>query len=85
VFAVDTRELAAKVGDLVGPISRGVVREADMAEIGEILLGTRPGRTNADQITLFKSVGHAANDVAIARFLVQQAGEQGRGTRVELP
>jgi ornithine cyclodeaminase len=84
VLVVDTRELALKIGDFIGPLERGVVRPEDFAEIGEILLGTRPGRTADDQITLFKSVGHAANDVAVARLLVERAREAGRGVPVEL-
>jgi ornithine cyclodeaminase len=82
LVVVDSRESAFKVGDFIGPLDRGAIRPERVAEIGEVLLGQRPGRTTDDQITLFKSVGHAANDVAIVRLLIQKARETGRGLSV---
>ena len=67
LIAVDVRASALQVGDFVEPLSTGVIAESSIAEIGEIMLEHRPGREGAQQITLFKSVGHVANDVAIAR------------------
>jgi hypothetical protein len=43
------------------------------AEIGEVLIGAKPGRTRSDEITLFKSLGLAVEDVAAAAFIYQQA------------
>jgi alanine dehydrogenase len=54
------------------------------AELGEILAGTREGRTSPDQITVYKSMGHAAEDAAAAGLVYRQALEQGVGTEVEL-
>jgi alanine dehydrogenase len=54
------------------------------AELGEILAGTREGRTSADQITVYKSMGHAVEDAAAAGLVYRQALEQGVGTEVEL-
>ena len=45
------------------------------AEIGEVVLGTRPGRESADEITLFKSLGCAVEDIAAADLVYQQALE----------
>lgn len=84
VRVVDSRELALKVGDFTAPLERGAIRPEDFAELGEILLGTRPGRTDEGQVTLFKSVGHAANDVALVRALIRRAREAGRGVWVDL-
>jgi ornithine cyclodeaminase/alanine dehydrogenase-like protein (mu-crystallin family) len=47
-------------------------------EIGEIVAGTKPGRTSADEITIFKSVGLAVEDVAAADLVYRRAGEPGR-------
>ncbi|MBB5576839.1 MULTISPECIES: ornithine cyclodeaminase family protein [Rhizobium] len=63
---VDTRAGAMKeAGDIVQPLKSGVLTEdAIHAELSELVRGTRPGRTNDDDITLFKSVGAALEDLA---------------------
>ena len=83
---VDTRDGAlAEAGDLVIPLRKGLVREEDIAtELGEVVLGTRPGRTRADEITFFKSVGNAAQDLAVAARALDAAARSGAGTEVEL-
>jgi ornithine cyclodeaminase len=71
--------------DLAWAIRDGAVGE-DMvhAEIGEIVAGTRPGRTDPSQITLYKSVGVAAQDAAGAALALAAAREAGLGTEVPL-
>ncbi len=54
------------------------------AEIGELVSGTRPGRTGADQITVYKSVGVAAQDAAAAALALEAARERGLGTEIEI-
>lgn len=54
------------------------------AELGEILLGVRPGRTSPAQITVYKSMGHAMEDAVAAGLVHQRALSEGVGTRVEL-
>jgi ornithine cyclodeaminase/alanine dehydrogenase-like protein (mu-crystallin family) len=54
------------------------------AELGELVAGTHPGRTAADQITLYKSVGVAVQDAAAAALVLARARETGAGTRVAL-
>ena len=54
------------------------------AELGELVAGTRPGRTSDDQITLYKSVGVAAQDAAAAVAVLAAARAAGAGTDVEL-
>lgn len=54
------------------------------AELGEVLAGTRGGRTSAEQITVYKSTGHAVEDAAAAGLVYRQALERGIGTEVEL-
>lgn len=54
------------------------------AEMGEVLLGTRPGRTDAGQLTVYKSMGHAVEDVVAAQLVYDAALKQGAGQPVEL-
>jgi ornithine cyclodeaminase len=66
-------------------IERGIVTADHVAaEIGELVLGTHPGRTADDQLTLYKSVGVAVQDAAAAALVLQAAGKQQRGTTVDL-
>ena len=52
-------------------------------EIGEVLLGRAPGRRNEDEITVYKSMGHAIEDVAAASMVYAAARRQGLGTKFE--
>ena len=47
-----------------------------------MLLGTRPGRTDVGQVTLYKSMGHAVEDVAAATLVYAAAVTSGGGTRL---
>ncbi len=83
---VDQREaVLAEAGDLIGPISEGLVDEGVIAaELGEVVAGLRPGRQSPDQITFFKSVGIAVQDVTVATEVLEAAERRGLGTLVEL-
>ncbi|MEO8280208.1 MAG: ornithine cyclodeaminase family protein [Ideonella sp.] len=64
---VDTEEALQKSGDLVGPLSRGVMQAADVVgTLGSLARGDAPGRATPDQRTVFKSVGNALEDLAAA-------------------
>ncbi|HEY7282812.1 MAG TPA: ornithine cyclodeaminase family protein, partial [Actinomycetota bacterium] len=82
MVVVESRSSALSEGpgganDLVWPIRDGVVGPDHVhAEIGEILAGTRPGRTSADQLTLYKSVGVAVQDAAAAGLVLRRARER---------
>lgn len=54
------------------------------AEIGEVLLGKRPGRRSPEEITVYKSMGHAVEDLAAAGLVYREALAKGAGTTVEL-
>ncbi len=61
----------AEAGDLTQPLERGAItREHVVAELAELLRGERTGRRNDDEITLFKSVGTALEDLAAAQLVV---------------
>ena len=71
--------------DLLDPIRRGVIAEEDIhAELGELLLGRRPGRTSAEQITLYNSVGVAVQDAAAAALVLEAARARHAGRDIEL-
>ena len=53
-------------------------------ELGEVLAGTRKGRTSPEQITVYKSMGHAVEDAAAAGLVYRRAREQSIGTEVDL-
>ena len=55
-----------------------------IAEIGEVLAGEHPGRRSADELTLYKSTGHAVEDAAAARLVFDRARVEGAGLRFEL-
>ncbi len=83
---VDQREaILEEAGDIVGPIRDGDVDASVMeAEIGDIVLGRAPGRTSDEQITFFKSVGNAVQDVTVAARVLAAAERDGLGTLAEL-
>ena len=83
---VDRRESALnEAGDILIPIEQGAIT-ADhiVAELGEVLIGKAPGRQSEGDLTLFKSLGLAIEDLACARYLVDEARRQGAGTWIEL-
>jgi alanine dehydrogenase len=75
----------AGANDITRPIRDGVIGPEHVhAEIGELVEGLRPGRTAAEQITLYKSVGVAVQDAAAAALVLARARETGAGARVEI-
>lgn len=75
----------AEAGDLIQPMEEGILKESDLyGELGEITGGKKAGRTSANEITFFKSVGNAVQDTAIAQAILQRAEAMGLGMNVEL-
>ena len=83
---VDRRESALnEAGDVLVPLRAGTISaEHIVGEIGEVLLGHAPRRRNASEITLFKSLGLAIEDLAAAAYVVDAARRDGSGTEVAL-
>ncbi len=83
---VDRRESAlVEAGDFLIPKQEGAIGDDHIqGEIGELLLGQLPGRQTAEEITLFKSLGLAVEDLQAAHFIVEQARQAGLGTEVEI-
>lgn len=82
---VDRRESALnEAGDYLIPASEGLIGPDHIrADLGEVLIGTHPGRTSAAEITIFKSLGLALEDLAAAAHVYRKAQETGGGTWVE--
>ena len=83
---VDRRESTLnESGDYLFALREGAISgpEHIRAEIGELLTGRREGRKSPDEITLFKSLGLAVEDLAAAAFLYEKARRLGRGVTVE--
>ena len=76
---VDTRAGAlAEAGDLLQPIAAGIIGPGDIvADLHDLARGTRRGRETEDEVTLFKSVGSALEDLAAARLAVETLEGQG--------
>jgi ornithine cyclodeaminase len=84
VVCVDSRATALReAGDLLPALEKGRLHEGQLCELGEILVGARPGRSDPRQITLFESQGMAVQDLALAVRLVALARQMGLGA--ELP
>ena len=74
-----------EAGDLIIPLRDGLVSRQHFArELGMVASGSAPGRTSTDEITLFKSVGNAVQDVVVAKRAVDRAQEFGIGTEIDL-
>ena len=82
---VDRRESAlAEAGDFLIPRDEGAVDDAHIrGELGELELGLVPGRTSPEEITLFKSVGLAIEDLAAAQLIYDRGRASGAGTSLE--
>jgi ornithine cyclodeaminase len=85
-FFVDSRQSALhQAGELLGAMERGVVTaEHIRAEIGEVLLGTKPGRTSDGDVTIYKSLGVVAQDIAAARLAFERAERSATGQVINL-
>ena len=82
---VDRRESTLnEAGDYLFAMREGAIGpEHIRAELGEVLTGLKPGRTSREQITLFKSLGLAVEDLAAANYLYRKARELNAGVWVE--
>lgn len=79
-----TSACLAEAGDLVVPLAAGEIGMDHIhAEIGEIVAGTKAGRTSPQEITFFKSVGLGVQDVAVAQLIIEKARAAGVGIALE--
>ena len=73
-------EVADETGDMLAAKAAGINFSDRLIGLGELLSGVRPGRTSDDQILLYKSVGGAIQDIAIASLCFRRAQVMGLGT-----
>ncbi len=72
---IDTHHGLHESGDLVQPIRKGILSEATLGgTLTDLCRGAKNGRTSEEQITLFKSVGHASEDLIAAVLAYQKYG-----------
>jgi alanine dehydrogenase len=83
---VDSRDaIMAECGDILLALKeKSIAENAIHAEIGEVLAKVKPGRTDQDEITLYKSVGIAIQDVAAANLIYRKALDKRVGTTVDI-
>lgn len=79
LLVVDDRQAAFReAGDILQPLANGAItRDHLRADLRAILGGTHPGRGRAEDITMFKSVGHALEDLAAASLVFERLGSPG--------
>jgi ornithine cyclodeaminase/alanine dehydrogenase-like protein (mu-crystallin family) len=76
----DVLEQALLMGDLHHAVAAGTMTAADVhAELAQLVTGERPGRQDADEITIFDSTGTGIQDVAAAARAYELALSQGAG------
>ena len=82
VFADEIAQ-SVSIGEAQHAIAAGLMSEGDIAEIGAVINGTHPGRTSADEITLFDGTGVGLQDLAVAASVVDLAIAQGIAIEVD--
>jgi ornithine cyclodeaminase/alanine dehydrogenase-like protein (mu-crystallin family) len=83
-FFVDRRESTVnEAGDYLFPLQEGAIGPDHIrAELGDVLVGAAPGRTSPDELTVFKSLGIAVEDLAAAEHVYRRARDEGVGVEV---
>ena len=84
-YIADSRPHAlSQAGEFLHAIAQGKVKEDHLkGEIGEVLAGQVPGRANRDQITIYKSLGHVAQDISVANAALSRAAESGKVVSID--
>jgi ornithine cyclodeaminase len=83
LFADSRESVGSEAGDYIEALRLGLIDEGHVrAELGEVVAGLAPGRTDDREITLFRSLGLAVEDLAAAQHAVRAAAELGLGTEV---
>jgi ornithine cyclodeaminase/alanine dehydrogenase-like protein (mu-crystallin family) len=83
-FYVDRREsVEAEAGDYRAAVESGAIGPDHIrAELGELVIGVKPGRSSEEEITVFRSLGLAVEDLAAAEYVLRRARATGVGTEV---
>jgi len=73
----------AEAGDYIIPINEGIISKDDVISIGNVITGKENGRTSESEITVFKSVGISAQDVAVGKLVYDRALEEEIGQDID--
>lgn len=85
IFVDSVEACLEEAGDLIIPLKKGLIQKAGiLAELGEVVAGKKPGRRTDREITYFKSVGNAVQDVSVAQAIYDRARGKNLGQEVEL-
>jgi alanine dehydrogenase len=83
-IVVDSKEQARlEAGDFVQPLEEGSIHWSDVHELGQVIVGRFTGRAHSQDVTMFKSLGIALEDVAVAARLYAKAQAAGMGRIIE--
>jgi alanine dehydrogenase len=83
-LVVDILEQCASIGELHHALAAGLTTKQDVhAELGDVIAGTRPGRTSSNEIIIFDSTGMALQDVIAAAAVYEKAVSKGVGTLID--
>ena len=75
----------AEAGDLLPLLEKGRLHARQLIELGDVMIGRRPGRQNSSEITLFESQGMAIQDLALGVRVLAAARERGLGIDLPMP
>ena len=79
----DSREQCKiEAGDLTEPVEQGILDWLEVHELADVVAGDVVGRTSDEDIVVFKSVGIAAEDLAVGKLVVDRALERGLGLQL---
>lgn len=83
-IVVDSKDQARlEAGDFTQPLEDGSIHWSDIHELGQVIVGRFTGRAHAQDVTLFKSLGIALEDIAVAAAVFQKAQAAGAGKWLE--
>ena len=85
IVADMVEEVAHDTGDMIAARSQGVAFAEKLVSLAEVVGGRHPGRGDARQIMLYKSVGAAIQDLAVARMCAARARQLGIGSTIPAP
>jgi ornithine cyclodeaminase/alanine dehydrogenase-like protein (mu-crystallin family) len=84
VIVVDSKDQARiEAGDFAQALEDGSIHWSDVHELGQVIVGRYPGRAHPQDVTMFKSLGIALEDIAVAARVYETAVGQGVGRMVE--
>ncbi|MEC7827285.1 MAG: ornithine cyclodeaminase family protein [Actinomycetota bacterium] len=84
IFIDQSEACWSEAGEIISARAQGLLNVDEVVEVGEIVLGLHPGRVDDEEITVFKSVGIAAQDAVASSIALDTAKSQGVGTTVSI-